>query len=353
MVTRALPRDDAEKAIGALEQAMREGYAYPGVQGQSGAVTRAAALLGLKQSTLHSRIAIAARDYGLEPVRPVTDKAPDFAHNAEKPRIRVPYRTQTTEGRIYKILAIGDHHDKPGRDKTRAKWIGRHAAETSPDYIVSIGDWASLDSLSTHETPGSAGDAARPAFYEDLESLEESLSLFHQEVAVGGLPVFHVHGNHEFRAWRAAERQPKLNGDMPVRVDQVFAQFGWSTSPFGEAITLAGVDFVHCVLNVMGREVGGDNMQLIANKLTRSLVWGHTHVNSVTTARKFLHDDGVGRKITVVNLGTSMPWKVTEKYNRMATTGWGYGLYELRCRDGEILSAKHFDMLELEAAYHD
>jgi hypothetical protein len=37
----------------------------------------------------------------------------------------------------------------------------------------------------------------------------------------------------------------------------------------------------------MGREVGGDNLSLIANKCSRSLVMGHTHVNGVFNQAKY------------------------------------------------------------------
>jgi predicted phosphodiesterase len=243
-------------------------------------------------------------------------------------------------------MVLGDPHDKPGRDKRRFTWMGRHAAETKPDYIVSIGDWASLDSLSTHDMPGSQNDAERPAFHEELYSLEESLGLFVREV--GNARRLHVHGNHEHRSWRAANRQPKISGDLPMRLNQSFYRFGFETYPFGEFVELHGVDFVHCPLNVMGREMGGQHVERnVANMTTRSLVFGHTHRAQVTNFSKV----GQQRKITVVNVGTSMPFGEVEKYTGLAMSGWSYGVFELRIRDGEILSVKNWDMLEIEGLY--
>jgi hypothetical protein len=54
-----------------------------------------------------------------------------------------------------------------------------------------------------------------------------------------------------------------------------------------------------------------------------------------------------------VNLGTSLPQGVVEKYAKMSQTGWTYGIFLLRILDGQILSAKHYDMLELEERYGD
>jgi predicted phosphodiesterase len=265
-----------------------------------------------------------------------------------KPRYRVQAisRPSVVDAPIVRVMVLGDPHDKPGRDKRRFTWMGRHAAETKPDYIVSIGDWASLDSLSTHEVPGSANDAERPGFWQELDSLDESLAAFGAEVPE--CSQIHVHGNHEHRAVRAANRQPKLNGDMPIRLDEVFGRYGWRTSPFGEFVDIAGVDFVHCPLNVMGREMGGQHVERnVANMTTRSLVFGHTHRAQVTNFSKV----GQQRKITVVNVGTSMPFGEVEKYTGLAMSGWSYGVFELRIRDGEILSVKNWDMLEIEGLY--
>jgi predicted phosphodiesterase len=267
-----------------------------------------------------------------------------------KPRYRVQAisRPSVVDAPIVRVMVLGDPHDKPGRDKRRFTWMGRHAAETRPDYIVSIGDWASFDSLSTHEAPGSDNDANRPPFHEELDSLDESLSLFHKDLVVGSVPFLHTHGNHEFRCERAANRQPKLNGDMPLRRDEVFGRYRVRTSPFGEFVDVGGVDFVHCPLNVMGREMGGQHVERnVANMTTRSLVFGHTHRAQVTNFSKV----GQQRKITVVNVGTTMPFGEVEKYTGLAMSGWSYGVFELRIRDGEILSVKNWDMLEIEGLY--
>jgi predicted phosphodiesterase len=99
---------------------------------------------------------------------------------------------------------------------------------------------------------------------------------------------------------------------------------------------------------VMGREMGGQHVERnVANMTTRSLVFGHTHRAQVTNFSKV----GQQRKITVVNVGTSMPFGEIEKYTGLAMSGWSYSVHELRIRNGEILSVKQWDMLELESLY--
>lgn len=311
--------------------------------------------LGLAASTVKSRLKAVER--ASTPVdgasTPPLDQFSTYEeiHGRPKPVVRVKaMSSERSEEPVYRVLAIGDHHDKPGRDKDRAIWIGRHAAETKPDAIVSIGDWASLDSLSVHEAPGSQADGDRPSFHQELDSLDASLSAFHRHLPVGQIPIFHTHGNHEHRAWRSANRQPKQCGDMPIRLDGVFARYRWHTLPFGEFLDMYGVDFVHCPLNVMGREMGGMNVERnIGNNSLRSTVFGHTHRGNLMNVTKI----GQHRRITVVNLGTSMPYGVVEKYNGLSMTGWTYGVWELRIQGGNIIGWKFIDMLELSELYAD
>lgn len=303
----------------------------------------AAQILGLSESAFNTRWR-RIRGQSL-----VDDQAPI---PPTKPRISVRAATQfdDEEREITTILAIGDHHDKPGRDKKRATWIGRLAAEIRPDAIIQIGDWASLDSLSQHEAAGSQPDIERPSYVDELDSLAESLAAFHRDFPIGTCPTFITLGNHEYRAHRLAINSPKASADTGLRLEQVFAQFRWVTHPYGEFLTIAGVDWVHIPKTVMGKDFGGVQVErTLANKAIRSLVVGHTHRASVFTDPKV----GQLRSIKVVNLGTSMPHGMIERYTGLSMSGWDYGVCVLRIQNGQILSVKHIDMLELFERFGD
>jgi hypothetical protein len=336
-----LPLSDEETAR------RKRAFVYASREGEKGAVKRAAEALGLDRPTFSKWLG-KQRSHTLTP-----QKYNPPASVIPKPRIRVKAISQPhyEDGPTLRVMAIGDPHDKPGRDKRRFTWMGRHAAETRPDVIVSIGDWCSADSLSTHELPGSANDAERPGFWEELDSLSESLALFAREYPGSeAVPRIHCHGNHEHRTRRAANRQPKLNGDMPVRLENAFAQFMWRTHEFGEFVDIGGVDFVHIPLSIMGKEMGGEMMERNAGmKSLRDLVCGHTHRANVLTVMKV----GQQRQVKVVNLGTSMPYGLVEKYTGLAPTGWFYGIHELTIRSGQISAVRQWDMLELENLYGD
>jgi hypothetical protein len=78
-------------------------------------------------------------------------------------------------------------------------------------------------------------------------------------------------------------------------------------------------------------------------------VFGHTHRANVLNVSRI----GQGKSIQVLNLGTSLPHGVVEKYAKMSQTGWTYGIFLLRILDGQILSSKMFDMIELQQRYGD
>jgi hypothetical protein len=265
-----------------------------------------------------------------------------------KPRVRVKATSRAhLQGPAMRVMAIGDPHTKPGRDRRRFTWMGRHAAKTRPDHIVCIGDWGSFDSLSTHEQPGSQGDADRPGFWEELDDLDATAALFHKE-APPNIPKTLTLGNHEFRCERAANRQPKQSGDMPFRRDEVFARYGWDVHPFGEFVDVAGCDWVHVPLSIMGKEMGGEMvLRNVGLKALRTTIFGHVHRYGSLPIVKV----GQQRAIRIVSLSTSMPYGMVEKYSGMSVTGWDWGCHDFWIQDGVILSERFVGMHELERDY--
>lgn len=319
----------------------------------------------LSEGETHAQI---ARDLGIrrESVRhygkTLSEAVQSPANSNQKPRYKVPYiRGDEVAAKpanddiwhplgepepVRRVLVIGDAHDKPGRCKERFRWIGKHIAQGNYDAVVVIGDVASIDSLSGHEKPGSRGDAERPAFYEDLESFEQALSILHSELPVRSVPIHLTWGNHEERTWTVANLQPKQCGDLPIRLEQIPARYGWRTYRYGTFLNLFGIDFVHTPLNRMNKPSNGDLAERIhANKSVRDLVVGHTHYYNVVTVLKNR------ARTRVVNVGTAMPWGVVETYNSPGSPPQDYGIVELRILNGQIIGNKFIDMLELEAMY--
>lgn len=247
-----------------------------------------------------------------------------------------------------RVLAIGDTHDQPGMSKDRFKWIARHARDTLPDRIVQIGDFASWDSVSTHEAPGSLGHAQRPSFKTDLESVEEAMALFYNEIRDLDIPMELTAGNHEDRITRFENKAPETVDTMYSQFEELCGRYRWRLHPYGQWLFIDGVGFTHVPKNIMGKPYGGQNSEnAIANHATHSIVFGHTHRTTFRKTPKI----GINNSIEVLNLGSAMPDGYIAKYVGTATSGWSYGIFDLKLKGGHIVSHQFHDMEHLEKTY--
>ncbi len=273
------------------------------------------------------------------------------ARKLGKSHSRIHDALEKETGGITRVVAIGDSHDKPGRTKEHYTWMGRFVAEEDPDHVIHIGDFMSLDSFSMHEPRGSKQDREASTFPEDLDSLSEALEAYHKGVPHdSGIPHHITMGNHEERAWRAAENDPRHMADAPLRIQERFAQARWTYSDFKKWHFVSGVGFTHVPTNLMGRAVGGKNScNTIANDATHSIVFGHTHRFDYRTAAKL----GSRPNVQVLNLGSAMPFGTVEKYfPDTSPTGFTYGVVRLAIdRGGNIISHSLINMRELELRY--
>jgi hypothetical protein len=247
-----------------------------------------------------------------------------------------------------KIIAIGDTHDQPGMSKDRFKWIARHCAAVIPNRIIQIGDFASWDSVSTHDAPGSVNHAARPSFKADLESCEEAMGLFFNEIRGLDIPMELTAGNHEERVQRFENKNAETVGTLYMQFEELCARYRWRLHPYGQWLFIDGVGFTHVPKNIMGKPYGGQNSEnQIANHATHSIVFGHTHRATFRKTPKI----GINNSIEVLNLGSAMPDGYVAKYAGTATSGWSYGIYELSIKSGHIVSHRFLDMRYLQEQY--
>lgn len=266
-----------------------------------------------------------------------------------QPKLPLEPVTLKLKKETIKICAIGDFHDCPGQDKSRIKWIARYIADTNPDLVVQIGDFADWNSLSKHEKPGTIGYADKPAFVDDLESAEEVLSIYRQ-ILKDGPPSHITYGNHEERLERWDNEQPESKGlSFADKRDVLFKNYGWKTYAYGQWLFIGGVGFVHVPHNLMGREYGGKTVNTIANDAVFSIVFGHSHRKAEVSVPKI----GPARSVEILNLGTAMPQGLVKYYAGKSMTGWAYGVWQLDIRDGHIVGHSYISMADMESRYGD
>jgi hypothetical protein len=305
--------------------------------------TAAAKAEGINTNTFRNQVE-QARLNKLEPGKPL-----------EKPRIRVPARsvyqpTPSQFGKAVRVFLWGCAHDAPNLpDKSRFKHAGLMAAELRPDFIVDLGDSLDLDSLSHHAPLGSLDDRQRPFFTTEVESLTEAYAAFHEAApSPEEVPRYHLHGNHENRAWRHEQNNPASQGVFTTQVDQVFARMGWTIKAYREWLFIEGVGFTHCPIDGRGKEIAGLMAdQAVARETTFSVVWSHTHRSNKVHRQKL----GLANSIDVFNSGTFMPQGLVKQYAGLSATGWTYGVHLLTLRDGEIESVKTWSTLELSERF--
>jgi hypothetical protein len=314
------------------------------VERHKGNKAAAARFLGIAPTTLKGRLDAIKRPPRIEPPPP--------SFSPSKPVIRVKAVTQETalEGPIRKVVAIGDLHQKPGRSHERFTWIGRFVADEKPDNVISIGDFATLDSLSSHDKPGSRQYHERPHFAADMEDLAEALDTYHREIGIGQVAHDITYGNHEFRAWRAEDASPNLKDTLVLPIEQSFARHRWRTHGYGEWLFLEGVGCTHVPFNSLGRDFRGEHVEnQLGPRAVFSIIFGHVHKES----HKIFPKIGPQRRIEICNLGTAMPHGEVEHYAGLSMTGWSWGVKVLRLQAGHIVGHSFVSMLELEQRFGD
>lgn len=340
-----IPRELLAQAIQALQNAIDAGYLTKGLPS---AHQKAAEALGLDHGTFRHRVRKAlAAGFTLTEKAIQPEPAPEI-HSIPKPRIRVQAYTRP-EGKVYRIMGIGDAHDGPNLpDKSRFKWMARHAAATMPDAIVQIGDLFTFDSLNRFDKPGSLPQKTRPSFMLDIESGEEALSAF-AKYCPSSIPKHVTLGNHCTRPLKYETGDASIEGALWPKVTDLLARYNWRWHDEGEFLFIGAVGFVHSPRTIRNKEFGGETMNGVANKACFSTVYGHTHRGQILHAPKYGPQGGV----TLVNLGTCMPTGYVAEYAKVATTSWTYGIYDLVIQGGHITGHRFISMDELERLYGD
>lgn len=348
-----------EKAVAYIEQALKEGGTPPFMANRTmPSAINMGAKMALADGFVKSVAAFRSifqrmRDDGTEPdwdlYRPA-QYVPSLP--PETPEIeRNSYRQITKpDADLKRVLAIGDAHDSPEiTDKSRFKWLGRLAADRGYSHIVQIGDWLTLDSLSTHDKPGTLRHAQKPTFQEDLDSFHASQKAFQIGLAGHKPKKDFIEGNHEWRASRFENETPAMHGLCHHAIQEAFAQWGWRYTPFAEFRFINGVGYIHAPINGLGKPMGGKTaMQRAANESTFDFVCGHTHNFNVYEAAKL-----GGQGVTAINLGCALPWGFIEPYAKHSTSNWWWGAVEIATVNGRVIGTKQFSMLELEDRYGD
>ncbi len=126
-------------------------------------------------------------------------------------------------------LVIGDPHCTPKASNDRFLWAGRVAADYKVSHVICMGDFCSMDSLSSYDRAKKSFEGRR--YQKDMEHSHEALSLFNKGLGKHKPRKIMLHGNHEDRIDRFVDENPELDGTLKIS-DLKFRQYGWQEIPY-------------------------------------------------------------------------------------------------------------------------
>lgn len=350
------------QAVEAVNQKLREGFRPPSWGGPYKSAMGAAADELIAKGAITQRqmmqhlLASAKERLGIEPDESLY--RPKVYQHRSPGEPNVPTQDHTVEdapeGEPLRMAVIGDAHDSPHlADKSRFYWMGRFIAERKIPHVVSIGDWMTLDSMSTHTDPATFEGLGKPTFQQDIDSFHASQRAFREGLGDWKPKLDVVLGNHEYRAWRWANAHREIVGggvDPSLALLEAFAQWGWRTTPFGEYRFIAGVGFIHAPLvpGTAGKTYGGKTGgQRAANDAMFDIIRGDDHKLYINTSPKI----GPVKSPRVFGTATALPPGYIETYARKNPGDWEAGICEATIWGGRVRHFAFHDMHLLRLAY--
>jgi len=104
-------------------------------------------------------------------------------------------------------LVIGDPHCTPKASNDRFLWAGKFAYDLKPDTIVCMGDFASMDSLSSYDKGKKSFEGRR--YKKDVEHVHDALEQFNKGLNGRRPRKIMLLGNHEDRINRTVDENTR------------------------------------------------------------------------------------------------------------------------------------------------
>lgn len=206
-----------------------------------------------------------------------------LSHRVRSARVRIlgePDKLEPLRSRRH--LFIPDTQIRPGVPLDHISWIAQALVDYKPDVIVVAGDWFDMNSLNSHEEPGSEAlegarfkddiDVGNAAFATLCAPMEREIErLRHTRHRWSPRKAFTA-GNHENRADRVAQADPKWLGHVGSNHCNV-RDFEWH--PFLHPVEIDGVLYCHYFKMQNSKNAISGSADNRLNKIGRTHVQGH------------------------------------------------------------------------------
>lgn len=252
-------------------------------------------------------------------------------------------------------LIYGDGHSAPHQDLSRYSDLGRYIAKTMPDVIVNLGDHVTFDSCSFFKVLNEYRTTAR----EDIDAATKAFDLL--EAPIKALqkkqrrdkhkvydPVTaFLEGNHEDRLNRRMQDDEEVLGSLVtlnglLDIDERFDLY----CAYREYLIIDGIAYTHCPVNARRQPITGVNRgRAIAMQSRYPVVYGHTHKADFSTIAWLGNGNDLNWSL---NISMFADQNHVEAYATDGTTGWTYGVTELKIYEDGTVVHKQISMQELK-----
>lgn len=256
-----------------------------------------------------------------------------------------------------KVITIGDSHVDDEQDLGRFDLAGEFILHTRPEYIVSIGDFLTLNCLSAWDMNKRKNMEGRryslevAAGNEALDRLmaptvKYNKSRKKQKKSQYNPTWVYVEGNHENRLSRYLEQDPTFEGTVGIEKDLRLKERGWVFVPYREYFYIDDVGFTHVPHNKTSPISGVDITRKAQSVGVKSVVFGHTHEQHLS----HVHKEGMPHLQDTYNCGCFFDKK--EDYAHGKVTNYWRGLSLLHIwKEGRFdVEAWSMGRLERESA---
>ena len=231
------------------------------------------------------------------------------------------------------VLVIGDSHVGVAQDLRRFKAASNLILEKKPEYILSIGDFLTMSSLSAWDLNKRALMEGR-RYQEDLFIGNEALDLLQSGVVALNNKAqrykkklytpewIYVEGNHEYWEHAYTLQHAELIGILDYKRDLRLYERGFIHVPYREYIYLNGVGFTHVPMNTVNKPITVyNNVNKALAMHDRSVVFGHHH--KLTHTEECRH--GAEDLNQALCVGCFMEFN-TEQYSIGSKLDWWQGI---------------------------
>lgn len=230
-----------------------------------------------------------------------------------------------------KVIVIGDSHVDDEQELDRFSLASKFIMDHKPDYIVSIGDFLTLNCLSAWDSDKRKRMEGK-RYNKEIEAGNIALDLLTEEIIKYNkerkkvkkrqyTPTWvYVEGNHEERLERYLEKDPIFDGTVSIKKDLKLDERGFLFVPYREYYYINDVGFTHIPFN-KSSPIGGVDITRKAQSVgVKSCVFGHTHEQH----HSHIHKEGMPHLQDTYNCGCFFDKK--EDYVHGRVTNYWRGL---------------------------